>query len=64
MKNKGIVVYAVAFEAPASAQVILQSCATPDTNGIQHYYNAANGNQLKTAFTNIAKSIQTLRISN
>lgn len=63
MKANGIVVYAVAFEAPASAQAILQSCATPDTNDVQHYYNAANGSQLKYAFTNIAKSIITLRIS-
>ena len=63
MKANGIVIYAVAFEAPSSAQAILQSCATSDTNGIQHYYNAVNGSQLKVAFADIAKSIKTLRIS-
>jgi Flp pilus assembly protein TadG len=63
MRNRGIVVYSVAFEAPSAAQAILQNCATPDAAGEQHYYNAQNATQLKQAFANIAKSINTLRLS-
>ncbi len=63
MRSRGIIIYSVAFAAPPSAQAILQSCATPDEGDEQHYYNAANGEQLKQAFTDIANSIQMLRIS-
>lgn len=63
MRNRGIVVYSVAFEAPTAAQAILQGCATPDAAGEQHYYNAQNANQLKQAFADIAKSINALRLS-
>ncbi len=63
MRAKGIVIYSVAFSAPASAQALLRNCATPDSDDVQHYYNATSGAELKRAFANIAKSIQTLRVS-
>ncbi len=63
MRDKGITVYSIAFQAPLPAQQILQACATPDQVNEQHYYNAANGEQLKQAFAEIANRINTLRIS-
>lgn len=63
MRKDGIVIYSIAFEAPASAQAILKRCATPNTEDNQYYYNAKNGAQLKLAFQAIARNIQNLRLS-
>lgn len=61
MQAAGIEVYAVGFEiAPnGTADQTMSLCATsPD-----HYYNAENGDALRSAFRDIALKISTLRIS-
>lgn len=60
MKAKGVAVYSVAFQAPSSAQNLLQDCSS----GSSFYYTAANGEELRQAFTEIAKNLNNLRLTN
>ena len=60
MKAEGIVVFSVAFNAPAEAQKTLKSCAS---DGSQYYANAANPEQLDAAFNSFAASLTDLRVS-
>jgi len=59
MKNKGIIIYSVAFQAPWSAQQTLQYCATSS----DHYFDASSGEQLHAAFTQIAVNVRKLFLS-
>ena len=59
MKDSGIIVYTVAFEAPRSADQQLRSCASSTS----HHYTAESGGELVSAFANIAKSLNKLRIT-
>lgn len=59
-ENKDIVVFAVAFDAPADAQETLKDCATP---GDGYYVNAANGAELEAAFKKFADKLTELRLS-
>lgn len=61
--NPGIIVYAIAFQAPASAEATLRSCANENTSNTTYYYSANSGAELRQAFREIASSISTLRIS-
>ncbi len=62
--DKGIIVYSIAFEAPADAQALLQDCSTPGNANVgQTYFNAKNGNELREAFRSIATQLNTLRLS-
>jgi len=63
MKRDGIVVYAIAFDAPAAARATLEACATPDTATQQFYYSASSGVELTAAFEEIATDIRKLRIT-
>ncbi len=63
MKRKGILVYSIAFKAPASARATLRSCATPDAGGETYYYSADSSAALSAAFSAIANDIQRLRLS-
>ena len=63
MKRNGILVYSVAFKAPASAQATLRSCATPDTSDTTYYYSASSASALTDAFAEIAGDIRRLRLS-
>ncbi len=64
MKQEGIIVYAVAFQSPASAAALLQECSTPSGNGVgQTFFNAANGGELRQAFRTIAAQLNTLRLA-
>ncbi len=62
MKASGITVYTVGFELGegSTAEEVLTSCAT-DPN---KYFDAADGDDLKQAFRNIALSISALYLSN
>lgn len=60
MKKQNVAVYSVAFQAPGSAQAILQDCAS----GSDFYFNAANGDELRQSFQKIAKSLNNLRLMN
>ncbi|MEQ8823923.1 MAG: VWA domain-containing protein [Filomicrobium sp.] len=60
MKNKGVAVYSIAFQAPGSAQNLLQDCSS----GSSYYYSASNGDELRQAFKEIAKQLNNLRLTN
>ena len=58
-KAKGITIYTVGFEAPASSQAIMKDCATEDS-----YYFDVNGTTISHAFQSIARNINALRLIN
>ncbi len=57
-KDKGIVVYGIAFEAPRSGYRLLEDCASSKS----HVYNV-KGLDLEDAFASIASSIRKLRLT-
>jgi Flp pilus assembly protein TadG len=57
-----IIVYTIAFDAPASAQAVLQDCASPAEGNRNFYYSAKNGAELREAFRSIALDISKLRL--
>ncbi len=59
MREEGVIVYAVAFEAPSSAQETLKECAS----SVSHYFDAENGAELREAFRAIAQSLANLRVA-
>ncbi|MFV0298611.1 MAG: hypothetical protein ACK5JT_21120, partial [Hyphomicrobiaceae bacterium] len=59
MKNDGILVYTVAFQAPAAAQSLLSSCATSQASA----FSANTNDELIAAFRTIAERLSALRIS-
>ena len=59
-KNYDIIIYSVAFKAPTSAKNLLKFCAT-DAN--THYFDAANGAELRAAFRAIANDVNRLRLT-
>ena len=58
MKDKDIVVYSVALQAPDAGKAILEYCAS----GPEFYFDAQNGQQLTDAYRAIATSLSDLRI--
>lgn len=60
MKAKGVVVYAVAFQAPSAAQNLLRECSTSES----YYFPADNGDELRLAFQKIALKLNNLRLTN
>ncbi|MEZ5775953.1 MAG: pilus assembly protein TadG-related protein [Hyphomicrobiaceae bacterium] len=63
IKAEGVLIYSVAFQAPGSAQTMLETCASTDENGDKLYYDAANGTELRKAFKAIAVSLTNLRLA-
>ena len=59
MKEKGVVVYTVAFSAPKAGQEVLAYCATNS----EFAFKPSNGQELTEAYKAIARSISDLRIS-
>ncbi|PCI02797.1 MAG: hypothetical protein COB78_12500 [Hyphomicrobiales bacterium] len=59
----GIIVYSIAFKAPAKAQLTLKACATPDTPQTKYYHATKTEEELRAVFQEIAFNIQKLRIS-
>lgn len=60
MKDKGVTVYTIGFQAPSGAEATLKSCASSE----DHYFNASNGSELTAAFVSIAKQLTNLRLTN
>ena len=59
MRDKEIIVYAVAFEAPWSAKQTLEACAgDPD-----RYFEAENGTELQEAYAAIASQLTNLSLT-
>jgi Mg-chelatase subunit ChlD len=60
IKNEGIELYTVAFEVPDEAmKTILEGCASSPSK----YHDAGNSEQLETAFEQIAKDFNKLRLT-
>jgi hypothetical protein len=57
-KNRGVVVYTIAFSAPSHAQTLLQGCAT----SLNNYYDV-DTTDIASAFSAIAVSIQKLKLT-
>lgn len=59
MRDDGIVVYSVAYQAPSSAESLLRDCADSDDN----YFETETGDQLVAAFQEIADEVRNLRLT-
>lgn len=57
-KNNGVIIYGIAFAAPAAGQTQIQNCATSEA----HYFNATDNTKMLTAFRAIANNISQLRL--
>ena len=60
LKADGVIVYAVAFQAPTEGQEVLEYCATSTAD---HYFNATNGAELKAAYEEIAGQLSGVRVA-
>lgn len=66
MKKVGIEIFSVGFDLGkgwSSAKAILSKCASPDTGGIKHYYEASTGQELISTFKAIAGNIERLALT-
>ncbi|QKC81197.1 pilus assembly protein [Mesorhizobium sp. NZP2077] len=64
MRDKGIEIFTIGFKLDeANAATTLQTCASPDTGSVKHFYQAADGVELDTAFQTIARNIETLALT-
>ncbi|WP_435258075.1 pilus assembly protein TadG-related protein [Thioclava sp. FR2] len=57
-RDNDVIVYGIAFEAPANGQAQIQACSTTPS----HYFNAA-GLEIQSAFRAIASNISQLRLT-
>ena len=57
-KDQDVIIYGIAFEAPAGGQAQISECASSDS----HYFNAA-GLEISTAFNTIANNITQLKLT-
>jgi Flp pilus assembly protein TadG len=58
VKQQGVVIYTVAFEAPAAGRTLLNNCAS----SANHAFDV-NGLEIRSAFASIATSIRKLRLT-
>lgn len=58
VKEKNVVVYTIAFEAPTNAATLMRTCASSDG----HYFDV-DGTEITTAFKSIASQINRLRLT-
>ena len=63
MKEKGVKVFAVAFDATTEAQATLRACSSKGETPDEYYVNAANGSDLEAAFLKFAGQISDLRLA-
>lgn len=59
MKDAGVLVFAVGFEAPPAALAVLQQCASKP----EYFFDAQNGAQLRDAFASMAREMTGLRLT-
>ena len=59
VKDEGVRIYTVAFQAPKAGQKVLEYCAS----GTEFAFKADSANELKDAYAKIATSISDLRIT-
>ncbi|MGL6209581.1 MAG: pilus assembly protein TadG-related protein [Paracoccaceae bacterium] len=58
-KNNDVIVYGIAFEAPANGQTQISQCSS----SASHYFDAADGDEIRTAFRTIASNITQLKLT-
>jgi Flp pilus assembly protein TadG len=59
IKNEGVLVFTVGFQAPAEVMPLMQACASKP----EYAFDAANGAALRTSFSQISRQLNALRIS-
>lgn len=59
MKQAGLTIFTVGFQAPAEVLPILQHCATSQ----QHFFDARSGDELRQTFRSIAERLNGLRLA-
>jgi hypothetical protein len=59
MKQAGLTIFTVGFQAPAEVLPILQHCATSQ----QHFFDAKSGDELRQTFRSIAERLNGLRLA-
>lgn len=65
MKGNDIEVFTIGFMLDQEgAKNTLRGCASPDSNGVTHFYDASNGVELKKAFDSITANIEQVRLTN
>jgi Flp pilus assembly protein TadG len=66
MKSDGIEIFTIGFALPsdqgAAAREVLTNCASPDTAMTKHFYDAADGDELRKAFQDIVRNIERLAL--
>lgn len=60
MKAQNVIVYTIAFKAPAEAEATLLACATSPA----HFFSADNGDALRATFKSIGGALSALRLAN
>jgi hypothetical protein len=64
MRKDGIEIFTIGFKLDDDkARDVMADCASPDTGSIRHYFDAATGEELKSAFTEIALNIERLALT-
>jgi Flp pilus assembly protein TadG len=72
MKQRGIEVFTIGFDLNAAdmsaterqqAKAVLKACASPDTQLIQHYFEASTGAELDAAFQDIIRNTEVLALT-
>jgi len=64
MKAKGIEIFTVGFDLnEENARETLGACASPGTDKVRYYYEAADGAELDSAFQAIARNIENLTLT-
>ena len=59
-RQAGVIVYGIAFEAPANGQQQISTCASSVD---AHYFNATNGTDMRTAFRTISSNLSQLKLT-
>ncbi len=64
MKKQGIEVFTVGFQLrEQNARAVMKDCASPDSGGTQHYFDASTGAELDAAYQAIARNIERLALT-
>ncbi len=62
-EQSGIEIFAIVFGSDQGAIDVMRQCASKDTDKIVYFYNATNGDQLKSAFRDIGIKMTQLYLS-
>lgn len=64
MRRDGIEIFTVGFKLDEDkAREVMADCASPDTGSVRHYFDTADGDELNAAFTEIARNIERLALT-